>query len=377
VLLQRCLFDNDDEVRDRATFFVAMLKGLEEGGVGIGGLSAKALLMEPLPVPLEALEACCKEYLEAPSETPFSIANVTVAPELLQKEKKAAAAAAAKDEIATPTRAAPTEKAIEAEADLLSKLPQFVHIGQRFSSSKRVALSEPGTEYEVQCVKHVYASHLLLQFSINNTLEDQLLENVTVAVDISAAPGLAFECELPCPKAPYGTPGDSFLCLRRVEGLPIGSFSCTLKFVVKDVDPAKGEPEEDETGYDDEYNLEELEIAAADFMKRVPVLDFREAWDTIGNGCEVVETFSLTYNSLKQAMDAVIDYLGMQICENSGNPAESARTHTVLLAGTFLGGVQVFSIVNLRTDSNKNVGMRLTVRSADMGISQFVASSVA
>ena len=76
-------------------------------------------------------------------------------------------------------------------------------------------------------------------------------------------------------------------------------------------------------------------------------------------------------------MDAVIDYLGMQICDNTGNPAESARTHTVLLSGVFLGGVQVFSIVNLRTDSTKNVGMRLTVRSAEMAISQFVASSVA
>jgi len=249
-------------------------------------------------------------------------------------------------------------------------------------------------------LKHVYSSHLLLQFSVNNTLEDQLLENVTVAVDVSSTPGLAFESELPCSAVPFGQPGDTFCCLRRVEGLPIGSFGCTLKFLVKDVDPAKvratsstpnlttfrtqgatpfvqGMPEEDETGYDDEYHLEELEIAAADFMKRVPVVDFREAWDTIGGGCEVVETFSLSYNSLKQAMDAVIDYLGMQICENTGNPAESARTHTVLLSGVFLGGVQVFAIVNLRTDSAKSVGMRLTVRSAEMGISQFVASSVA
>ena len=47
------------------------------------------------------------------------------------------------------------------------------------------------------------------------------------------------------------------------------------------------------------------------------------------------------------------------------------------LSGLFLGGVQVFAIVNLRTESAKNVGMRLTVRSTDMQISQFVAASVA
>ena len=76
-------------------------------------------------------------------------------------------------------------------------------------------------------------------------------------------------------------------------------------------------------------------------------------------------------------MDAVIEFLGMQVCDNTGNPADAARTHTVLLSGIFLGGVQVFAIVNLRVDSGKNVGMRLTVRSSDAGISQFVASSVA
>ena len=64
-------------------------------------------------------------------------------------------------------------------------------------------------------------------------------------------------------------------------------------------------------------------------------------------------------------------------CDNSAEPAEGARTHTVLLSGLFLGGVQVFAIVNLRTESAKNVGMRLTVRSTDMQISQFVAASVA
>ena len=65
-----------------------------------------------------------------------------------------------------------------------------------------------------------------------------------------------------------------------------------------------------------------------------------------------------------------------QVCENSGSSGDSNR-QTVLLSGVFLGGVQVFAIVNLRTESAKNVGMRLTVRSTDMQISQFVAASVA
>jgi len=381
VLLQRCLHDNDDEVRDRATFFVAMLQGLARGESGVGGVDAKTML-QPLPVPLEALEASIKTYMAAPSETPFSLADVTVDPELLKKERKAAAQSAAAAaatgavvEAVSPARPA-AARTTDSEADLLSKLPQFVHLGTRFTSSKKVALSETGTEYEVSCSKHVYANHILLQFHLNNTLEDQLLEQAIVSLDLAAVPGLAIDSELKCASLPFGSPGDCFVCLRRVEGVPVGSLAASLKFIVKDVEPG-GEPADDETGYDDEYNLEELELVAADFVKKVAVVDFKEAWSTIGADCEVVETFQLTYPSLKQAMDAVIDYLGLQPCDNSATPAEGARTHTVLLSGIFLGGVQVFAIVNLRVDSPKAVGMRLMVRSTDMGISQFVASSVA
>ncbi|EOD40772.1 coatomer protein gamma 2 subunit [Emiliania huxleyi CCMP1516] len=335
VLLQRCLYDNDDEVRDRAIFFVTLLTGLDSGAT-LAGKSAQSLLLEPLPVPLAALEASCREYLAAPTERPLSIDD----------------------------------------ADLLSRMPEFVHVGARFTSSKRVPLSEVGTEYEVVCTKHLYASHLILAFQLNNTLEDQLLSSVTVALDLAAVPGLALETHVPCASLPFGQPGTAYACLRRLEGVPVGTIPCTLKFVVKDVDPATG-PTDDEPGYEDEYQLEELEVCAADFMKRVAVLDFRAAWESVGNGCEVVETFSLSYNSIRQAMEAVIDFLGMSPCENSAAAPDDVTKLTVLLSGVFLGGMQVFAIVNLRADSNRAVGMRLTVRSSDMTVSQFVASSVA
>merc|ERR1711924_137485 len=120
--------------------------------------------------------------------------------------------------------------------------------------------------------------------------------------------------------------------------------ACTLKFLVKDVDPASGEPDPEDTGYDDEYNLEELELASADYVKKVSVTDFRDAWESMGPSCEVVETFSLSYNSIKSALDAIVDFLGMQVCDNSGTTSDSNR-QTVLLSGVFLGGVQVFAIV--------------------------------
>ncbi len=45
-----------------------------------------------------------------------------------------------------------------------------------------VALTEAETEYVVSCVKHVFASQVVLQFNLTNTLNDQKLENVKIVL---------------------------------------------------------------------------------------------------------------------------------------------------------------------------------------------------
>ena len=50
--------------------------------------------------------------------------------------------------------------------------------------------------------------------------------------------------------------------------LVAASFSCTLKFVVKDCDPTTGEADDDE-GYEDEYVLEDLDLSVADHEHKV------------------------------------------------------------------------------------------------------------
>ncbi len=46
-----------------------------------------------------------------------------------------------------------------------------------------VALTESETEYGVTVVKHVFADHVVLQFNLTNTLNDQKLENVRVVLE--------------------------------------------------------------------------------------------------------------------------------------------------------------------------------------------------
>lgn len=87
-------------------------------------------------------------------------------------------------------------------------------------------------------------------------------------------------------------------------------------FCVPQVDPATGEAEED--GVEDEYQLEDLEIVAADYMLKVGVSNFKNAWESMDPGNERIDEYGLgVKESLAETVTAVIDILGMQPCEVS------------------------------------------------------------
>lgn len=69
---------------------------------------------------------------------------------------------------------------------------------------------------------------------------------------------------------------------------------------------------------EDEYQLEEFEMVAADYMLKVGVSNFRNAWESLGADFERVDEYGLgPRESLKEAVGAVIELFGMQPCEVS------------------------------------------------------------
>ena len=59
-------------------------------------------------------------------------------------------------------------------------LPEFAALGRIFRSTAPVNLTESETEYVVTCTKHIFEAHLVLEFSITNTINDQMLKDVMV-----------------------------------------------------------------------------------------------------------------------------------------------------------------------------------------------------
>ncbi|KAI4318627.1 hypothetical protein MLD38_032305 [Melastoma candidum] len=366
VLLRRCLFDNDDEVRDRATLYLKTLGANDTAAV----TDAKEFLFGSLDVPLTNLEASLKNY--EPSDEPFDITSVP-------REVKSQPLAEKRAPGRTPASlAAPatTTSTIDTYERLLSSIPEFSNFGKLFKSSAPVELTEAETEYAVNVVKHIFDGHIVFQYNCTNTIPEQLLENVTVVVDTSDAEEFSEIASKPLQSLPYDSPGQTFVVFEKTGGPTVGKFSNILKFTVKEVDPSTGQAEDD--GVDDEYQLEDLEVVAADYMQKVGVSNFRNAWESMGPDCERVDEYGLgPRESLAEAVAAVIDLLGMQPCEGTEVVPSNSRSHSCLLSGVFIGGMKVLVRLSFGIDGQKDVAMKLAVRSEDASISDAVHEIVA
>ncbi|XP_039007113.1 coatomer subunit gamma-like [Hibiscus syriacus] len=370
VLLRRCLFDNDDEVRDRATLYLNTLGG--DGAVVQTGDDVKEFLFGSLDIPLVNLENSLKNY--EPSEESFDINSV---PREVKTQPLAEKKAPGKKptDLGAPLAGPPSTA--DAYEKLLSSTPEFASFGKLFKSSAPVELTEAETEYAVNVVKHIFDAHAVFQYNCTNTIPEQLLENATVIVDASEAEEFAEVASKPLRSLPYDSPGQTFVAFEKPEGIPaVGKFSNMLRFIVKEVDPSTGEAEDD--GVEDEYQLEDLEIVAADYMLKVGVSNFRNAWESMGADCERVDEYGLgPRESLAEAVNAVINLLGMQPCEGTEVVPKNSRSHTCLLSGVYICNVKVLVRLQFGLDGPKDVAMKLAVRSEDEAVSDAIHEIVA
>lgn len=388
ILLKRSLTDDDDEVRDRAATLIRTLEAPYDEH------TLNFLLEEPLPMSFAALDRSVRAYLSHPSAAsdsrPITMSSLPIIEEAYS-QTAAAAKAASSTHRAAPAAAGAAKKEGDAlvndTASALYRIPEFSHLGRAFRSCPEVALTESEMEYVVSCVKHIFNEHIVLQFSVVNTIDDQRLRNVGVAVEISDEESYQVESEVRAPVAKYGETVYCYVCLARVsnddeESTPgaNASISCALKFHVVQVDPSTGEVEGDEDGYEEEYALESIDINTNDFMAKMTYPDFRRLWEQTGSGGEVLEKFALQFKKLSDAVTAVVDFLGMQPCDNTGTVTEVSiknKSHTLHLSGMFLGNVTVLVRAQLQLDESVGgVVLKIAVRSEKKEISVVVAECI-
>jgi len=242
-------------------------------------------------------------------DTPFDITEIPV----VTKEQADAEDRTKKLTTVTPTvkapKAGPTKSAqtgAEAVASAsaaaqkyqqeLLKIPEMQAYGSVLKSSPVVELTESETEYVVSVVKHIFKEHIVLQYEVKNTLPDTVLEEVSVIATPSEEEELEEDFIIPAAKLVTDEPGTIYVSFKKINGegaFAASSFTNVLKFTTKEIDPTTGEPEE--TGYDDEYQVEDLELTGSDYVIPAFAGNFNHIWEQVGaSGDEQVETLQLS-----------------------------------------------------------------------------------
>jgi len=404
-LLKRSLADEDDETRDRAAIAVAVLEQamLDFPYVAPSGEitehedvqpdqpqegdTAAFLFLDSLPMNFDKLERSMKLYMASPatmnspepivldalpivedSEVHVTVGNVPVG---MNDMNGIMDEPEVKKEIVDPAAA-------------VYAIPELAALGRVFRSSAPVPLTELETEYVVLCTKHIFENHVVLQFSVQNTIEEQRLDNVTVLVDDTDTDLYTASGEVAVDGIKYGETKNCFTVLERNTelALMVSHFNCELRFNVVQVDPATGEEEGD--SFEEEYPLEDLEIATNDYMAKVSAGDFRKMWESVGAENEVLEKYALQFSKMEDAISAVMDFVGMQPCDGTatikpGNIG-GVKPHMLHLSGIFMGSQQVLvrAQIGFQNADNVNAGviLKIAVRSNDGTISRVVADCI-
>ncbi|KAL7080621.1 hypothetical protein ACQ4LE_000471 [Meloidogyne hapla] len=375
ILLKRCLLDTDDEVRDRATLYLSILKSEDQTAI-------VTYILDTLKVSIAGLQHSLEKYVQNERfEEPFDIKQVPLSLEPLTNNKKEKKSTMLIEE---PVKKESKASRMEIFAAQISSIPQFEKLGPLFKSSPTFELTESVTEYNVSCVKHVFNDYLLLQFDCRNTVNDQLLEDVYVQLEPQDeteenSDNWQIELNLPIKSLPVSKTDTNYVLLKMPEdGRLTGTFNATLKFKVRDVDPATGEPESEEF-YDDVYALESIEVTIADYLLPVtPKGSFSTAWDVLTDKYEVDETYALsTVNTLEDAVKNLLKCIGLLPVEHSERVPDGKSSHTLLLSGIFRGGINVLCRIRMVLDpSDQTVTINLTVRSTDETVSLMIGNII-
>lgn len=199
LLLKKCLNDSDDEVRERAQFYIRIFE-MQEGNEAAAEEKSQFedmksfLFDEEQTIDVNALETYINENREqlAANEDGFEIdlstMTTTAASKDLTAPKKTAdnqpqaqaqqpKAGAAKQEAQKSG-----EDAFDLAMKEVSAIAEFLKNAKHQFSSQVVQINEGTAEYIVSVKKHFYDKFIIVQYGIKNTLEDQKLSKVNLKV---------------------------------------------------------------------------------------------------------------------------------------------------------------------------------------------------
>jgi len=149
-----------------------------------------------------------------------------------------------------------------------------------------------------------------------------------------------------------------------------------MKFTLKEIDPTTSEPEEE--GYEDDYQLGDLDVTGADYVLPAYAGSFDNIWSGLetSGADEADETLQLgNVKSISDGVEMLIKTLGMQALDGS-EVALSTSTHQLRLFGRSVQGGKVAALVRMAASAKSGVTVKIVVRSEEPGLASRVVEAV-
>ena len=326
-LIENCLNDDDNEVRERAFMVSKALKAFKENKKEDEQLINFVFPQKVKnPSPIEELnidliqsvlnsekenllksEDICQELFNILNDTE-KISEILIKDKEDSKKKE-------KKEKKRGIEANPQKK-IPEEDYSLTMFPKIYGTPKIFTPYKK--LTDQSAEYLTQYRKIVHDKIVVIDFEIINTIEFQIINDISIDVDNLTSEGFDYDKTEIIPIKSLKTNESGHLYFKLLkdkdEIYSNCSFNCTLKFDLQELD-VKGNPHG--IAVKETYKLDKMvEVSYADYYiknSKVNVDNFGEFWKQAekSNFSKTEEKMGLPYNSVKNAAIKFSEIIGL------------------------------------------------------------------
>uniref|UniRef100_A0A3B0N8N5 Coatomer subunit gamma n=1 Tax=Theileria annulata TaxID=5874 RepID=A0A3B0N8N5_THEAN len=271
-----------------------------------------------------------------------------------------------------------TESFTEMQMDLpvkstLGLPPDIIDIAvTELHPTVNIRLTEEEEDYNVMAKLFVNSNHLVIGFNVENTLNNQSLENVSISLNTTDCQNSETYTIVHSTTIEQLSSNESdmlYTVLRNnsqgneYNSLLMGNVQVNLKYKV--VCPTEV--------YEDSLNINNLHLNFSSYMCKWNLTEneFSLLWENLEEH-EEVGTYNLQFKKLQDSVDEVVKYIGMGVAmEKNVN-----KITWINLAGKFLGKYEVLAKASFAQPNPSTCMLKLQVRSDNLVVSRLLLSQL-
>ena len=189
-----------------------------------------------------------------------------------------------------------------------------------------------------------------------------------ISLSEDASENLKVSSILTCKEIKPQSTGTLYLIFSKFVPVFSASISLSLGFNVT----------EGSASYDDEYQLEDIEISISDMFSPLLITSFDKHFESFFTAQdEVTETYQVEYKSLEAAISELIKHFGITVFDGSSKvDIKTEKFHTLKLGGRFLGKLDVIMKCIIGFDNKQRCVVKFVCRCKDQELATNLLESI-